>query len=126
LGLPIFLLPSGLLSNTFLTVLRFSIRTVTCRRVAGQRLGKHIPATKNTQAKIGYLPLLCNGAVNTKIEEEVFSIWFAYIHFWATEVYSIGPPRDYISRKSEEWLRTRMRMEQVLVICEVGRLAIGL
>jgi hypothetical protein len=26
---------------------------VTCRPVAGQRLGKHIPATTNTQATIG-------------------------------------------------------------------------
>jgi hypothetical protein len=27
----------------------------------------------------------------------VFSVWFTYIHCWATEVFSIGPPRDYIS-----------------------------
>jgi hypothetical protein len=36
-------------------------------------------------------------AVNTTIEEEVFSMWFAYIDRWATEVFSMGPPRDYIS-----------------------------
>jgi hypothetical protein len=34
--------------------------TVTCRLVAGQRLGKHIPAATNMQAKVGQLPLLCN------------------------------------------------------------------
>jgi hypothetical protein len=29
------------------------------------------------------------GAVNTTIEEAVFSMWFAYIHCWATAVASI-------------------------------------
>jgi hypothetical protein len=37
-------------------------------------------------------------AVNI-IEEEVFSVWFAYIHCWATDVFSMGPPRDYISSR---------------------------
>jgi hypothetical protein len=36
--------------------------------ISRQRLGKHIPAATNTQAKIGLLPLLCSGAVNTTIE----------------------------------------------------------
>jgi hypothetical protein len=36
-------------------------------------------------------------ALNTSIEEKVFSMWFAYIHCWAKDVFSIGPPRDYIS-----------------------------
>jgi hypothetical protein len=36
-------------------------------------------------------------AVNTTTEEEVFSKWVAYIHCWATDVLSMGPPRDYIS-----------------------------
>jgi hypothetical protein len=36
-------------------------------------------------------------AVNTAIEENVFSVWFAYIHCWATDVFSMGPPRDYVS-----------------------------
>jgi hypothetical protein len=35
-------------------------------------------------------------AVNT-IEEKVFSMWFAYIHCKAMEVFSMGLPRDYIS-----------------------------
>jgi hypothetical protein len=25
----------------------------------------------------------------------VFSMWFAYIHCWATDVFSTGPPQDY-------------------------------
>jgi hypothetical protein len=70
---------------------------VTCRRVAGQRLGKHIPSTPNTQARIRQLPFLCKGGVNTRIEEAVFSMWFAYIHCWATDVFPIVPPQDYIS-----------------------------
>jgi hypothetical protein len=36
-------------------------------------------------------------AVNTTIEEEVFSMWFAYIHCWAMDVFSLVPPRDCIS-----------------------------
>jgi hypothetical protein len=36
-------------------------------------------------------------AVNTTIEEEVFSMWFTYIHCWATDVPSMCPPRGYIS-----------------------------
>jgi hypothetical protein len=35
--------------------------------------------------------------VNTRIEEEVFSMWFAYIQCWATDVFSMDPFRDYIS-----------------------------
>jgi hypothetical protein len=36
-------------------------------------------------------------SLNTTIEKEVFSMWFAYINFWATDVFSMGPPRDYIN-----------------------------
>jgi hypothetical protein len=36
-------------------------------------------------------------AVNITIEEEVFSMWFAYIHYGATDVFPTGPPRDYVS-----------------------------
>jgi hypothetical protein len=32
-----------------------------------------------------------------KTEEGVFSVWFAYIHCWAADVFSMGPPRDYVS-----------------------------
>jgi hypothetical protein len=48
---------------------------------ARQRLDKHIPAATNTQATIGCL-LQCNGAVNTTVEEAVFSM---------------GPPVAYVS-----------------------------
>jgi hypothetical protein len=36
-------------------------------------------------------------AVNT-IEEAVFCMWFACIHCWETDMFSMDPPRDYISR----------------------------
>jgi hypothetical protein len=36
-------------------------------------------------------------AVNTTIEEAVFPMWFEYIHCWATDVFSMDPPGDYIS-----------------------------
>jgi hypothetical protein len=41
--------------------------------------------------------MLCNGAVNTTIEEDVFSTCVAYVNCWATDVFSMGPPRSYIS-----------------------------
>jgi hypothetical protein len=55
-------------------------------------------------------------AVNTTTEEEVFSMWIAYIHCWATEVSSMGPPRDYISGTEQNQVsgRTRTRTERVL------------
>jgi hypothetical protein len=52
---------------------------VTCRSVAGQRLGKHSR-------------FAVQRAINITIEEEVFSMYFAYIHCWATDVFSMGPP----------------------------------
>jgi hypothetical protein len=36
-------------------------------------------------------------AVNTTIEKEVFSMWFAYIHCWATDVFSMDLLPDYVS-----------------------------
>jgi hypothetical protein len=36
-------------------------------------------------------------AVNTTTEEAVFSMWFADIHCWATDIFPMDPPRDYIS-----------------------------
>jgi hypothetical protein len=36
-------------------------------------------------------------AVNTTIEEEVFYMLFTIIHCWATDVFSMGLPLDYIS-----------------------------
>jgi hypothetical protein len=55
-------------------------------------------------------------AVNTTIEEEVFSMWFAYIHCCETHVFSTGPPRDYISGTEQTQMsrRTRTRMERLL------------
>jgi hypothetical protein len=48
-------------------------------------------------------------AVNVTIEEGVFSVLVAYTHYWATDVFSMDPPRES-SRKSEVSRRTRMRM----------------
>jgi hypothetical protein len=45
--------------------------------------------------------------VNTTIEEGVFSMWFAYIHFWAMDVFSMYPPRDYISGTEPKQMRER-------------------
>jgi hypothetical protein len=36
-------------------------------------------------------------AVKTRIEEAVFSMWLAYFHCEATDVFSVDPPRDYVS-----------------------------
>jgi hypothetical protein len=41
-------------------------------------------------------PVAMQRAVNTTIEEKVFSISFAYIHCWATDVFSVVLLRDYI------------------------------
>jgi hypothetical protein len=35
--------------------------------------------------------------VNTTVEEAMFSVFFAHIHCWATDVFSVGPLRNYIS-----------------------------
>jgi hypothetical protein len=53
-------------------------------------------------------------AVNATIEEEVFSMWFTYC--WSTDVFSINPPRDYISGTEQNQISRRMRtrMERVL------------
>jgi hypothetical protein len=67
---------------------------VTCRPVARQRLGKHISATTNTQATVGIISVAMQYAVNI-IEEEVFSVWFAYCR--TTDVFCMDPSRDYIS-----------------------------
>jgi hypothetical protein len=46
-------------------------------------------------------------ALNTTIEEEMLFMWFTYIHCWATDVFSMSPPRDYISspvvEREREW-----------------------
>jgi hypothetical protein len=39
----------------------------------------------------------CRSISRTIIEEQLFSIWFAYIHCWVTDVFSMDSPRDYIS-----------------------------
>jgi hypothetical protein len=41
------------------------------------------------KAEIVKLPFIYNGAVNTTIGVAVLHMWFAYIHFWATNVFSV-------------------------------------
>jgi hypothetical protein len=79
--------------------------------IAGQRVPKHIPAeanarnntTSTVKQRLQYAfnnritPVAMQRVVNTTIKEAMFSIWLAYIHCWATDVFSVGPPRDYIS-----------------------------
>jgi hypothetical protein len=71
-------LHTGIPPPSYLCKIRFNIVTwrpnagiVTSEdtSVARQRLSKHIPATTNMQAAIEYLPLLCNGAVNTPSQQ---------------------------------------------------------
>jgi hypothetical protein len=60
--------------------------------------------------------------VNTTIEKEVFSMWFAYIHCWTTDVFSRDQRRDYIStpvvnqrsvvEREREWRQTSTVTEQ--------------
>jgi hypothetical protein len=60
-------------------------------------------------------------AVNTTIEEAVLCMWFAYIRYWATDVFSMASPGDYISspvvnRKSvveREWGESSAVKEEV-------------
>jgi hypothetical protein len=55
--------------------------------------------------------------VNTTIEKEVFSMWFAYIHCWATDAFSMDPRRDCISgteqiKKVQEWNKSSAHKEE--------------
>jgi hypothetical protein len=70
---------------------------MTCRPVAGQRLCKHIPKYAGSNRRTA---VSMQRAITTTIEEEVFSMWFAYIHCWATDVFSMRPPRDCISKRA--------------------------
>jgi hypothetical protein len=78
--------------------------------IARQQVAKHIPATTNTSVAM-------QRAVNTTIEEDVFSM---------------DPPHHYISipvvnhESVVEGEREWSESIPVLVVCEVGRLAIAL
>jgi hypothetical protein len=47
-------------------------------------------------------------AINTIIEEVVFLLWFTYIHYWETDiftdVFSLRPPRDYVNSPVVKYL----------------------
>jgi hypothetical protein len=84
---------------------------VTHMPIARQRVVKRIPAEVNARnnrisiirqrpqyagnSRITSVPM--QRVVTTIIEEALFSIWLAYIHCWATGVFSMGRPRGYIS-----------------------------
>jgi hypothetical protein len=52
----------------------------------------------------------------------MFSMWFAYIHCWAMNVFSMDPSRDYISspvvnqksvvEREREWIETSAFKEE--------------
>jgi hypothetical protein len=50
--------------------------------IARQWVAKHIPATTNTSIAV-------QRAISRTYEEEVFSMWFAYVHCWETDVFSM-------------------------------------
>jgi hypothetical protein len=51
-------------------------------------------------------------AVNTTIEEEMFSMSFTHIHCWAKDKFSMGPSGGYISGTEPNQIRLkRMRIE---------------
>jgi hypothetical protein len=84
----------------------WSILIVIRRPVIGQRLGKHIPAATNMHATIGQLPLLCNALLIQQQRKRCFLCGSHIIHCWATDVFSMGPPRDYISSPvvNQKWV----------------------
>jgi hypothetical protein len=69
--------------------------------------------------------LLGNGAINThcRTTEEKCFLWSP--SRGTTEAGSCRSTEEYKEYNRVKW-RTRVRMERVLVICEVGRLAIAL
>jgi hypothetical protein len=56
-------------------------------------------------------------AVNAKIEDEVFSMWFAYIHFWAMDMFYMDLPQDYVSNPvvNQNFNRQRRRVQLKIV-----------
>jgi hypothetical protein len=58
---------------------------MTPRPVAGQRLGKHIPAESEHAGSNRITSVTMQCTVDTTIEQEVFSL------------FSMAPPRDYMS-----------------------------
>jgi hypothetical protein len=88
---------------------------VTCRPAAGQDSVNTFPRQRirsnNRITSVAMQP-----AVNTTVEEEVIYTWFAYIHYWARDVFCGSASRLHkeSSLKTEVSRRTRMRLEQVL------------
>jgi hypothetical protein len=82
-------------------------------RISGTLISKQRPQFADNSRIIS---VALQRAVNT-IEEEVFSVWFACMHCWTTDVFSMCPPRDYISGTESNQIRMkkmRTRIERVL------------
>jgi hypothetical protein len=76
---------------------------------AGQRIAKHISAEENARNNRTCISrqrpqytgnnritsVAMQRAVNTTIKEELFSMWFSYIHCWATDVFYGSASRLY-------------------------------
>jgi hypothetical protein len=85
---------------------------VPCRAVGGQRLGKHILFDNEYAGNNRITSVAIQRAVNTTMEEEVFSAWFAYeyMHCGATDVFSMAPSQDYtIGKEQNQVSRSRRR-----------------
>jgi hypothetical protein len=106
---------------------------VRARSITRQRVAKHIPVEANAQNNRASIArqrpqyagnsritsVAMQRAANTTIKVELFSMWFAYIHCWATDIFSMDPPRDYVSGTElnqirMKRMRMRTRMERVL------------
>jgi hypothetical protein len=77
---------------------------VTYRPISRQRLGKHSRGNEYT-GNNRITSDAMQSAVNTTTEEEVFSMWFAYIHCYAMGVFSMDSPRDYVSNTEQNRIR---------------------
>jgi hypothetical protein len=61
-------------------------------------------------------------AVNTTIEEEAFSMWSAYTHYWATDVFSMDPHRNYKSgiEPNHKGVKTEREWSESTAVKEEG------
>jgi hypothetical protein len=67
---------------------KYGTSIVTCRPVAGRRFSED----KEYAGDNRIISVAMQRAVNRTIDEEVIYMWFAYIHRWATDMFSMVPP----------------------------------
>jgi hypothetical protein len=85
--------PVHLILKFIIVIIRQTYNIVIRRPVAGQRLGKPHSRDNEYSGNNRITSVAMQRAVNTTIEEEVFSMWFAYLHCWDSEIWS-RVPRD--------------------------------